>query len=65
MVSYSLAGISGFIPNLERGVPVTELRLKPHKEPRTGTAVTFKPDPKSSHTGIEFDYITQPVVCES
>ena len=42
----------------ERGVPVTELKVKPHKEPRTGTSVTFKPDVEIFTVGTEFDYIT-------
>ncbi len=43
----------------ERGIPVTELKAKPHKEPRTGTSITFKPDLQIFATnGIEFDYIT-------
>ncbi|OUL17513.1 DNA topoisomerase (ATP-hydrolyzing) subunit B [Nostoc sp. 106C] len=42
----------------ERGIPVTELQVKPYKESRTGTSVTFKPDTQIFTTGIEFDYIT-------
>jgi len=42
----------------ERGIPVTELNAKPYKESRTGTSVTFKPDPTIFTTGTEFDYIT-------
>ncbi|KAB8330618.1 DNA topoisomerase (ATP-hydrolyzing) subunit B [Scytonema tolypothrichoides VB-61278] len=42
----------------ERGVPVTELIAKPHKENRTGTAVNFKPDPQIFTTSTEFDYTT-------
>lgn len=42
----------------ERGIPVTDLQEKPHKEPRTGTSVTFKPDEQIFTTGTEFDYIT-------
>ncbi len=43
----------------ERGIPVTELQVKPYKEARTGTSVTFKPDSEIfTTTGIEFDYIT-------
>lgn len=46
------------IQRFERGIPVTELKAKPYKEPRTGTSVTFKPDPDIFTTGTEFDYIT-------
>ena len=43
----------------ERGIPVTELQVKPDREARTGTSVTFKPDSEIfTTTGIEFDYIT-------
>jgi len=42
----------------ERGVPVTELQVKPEKSARTGTSVTFKPDPEIFTGGTEFDYIT-------
>ncbi|MEH2067276.1 MAG: DNA topoisomerase (ATP-hydrolyzing) subunit B [Nostoc sp.] len=42
----------------ERGVPVTDLQVKPYKEARTGTSVSFKPDSQIFTTGIEFDYIT-------
>ena len=42
----------------ERGIPVTDLQAKPHKEPQTGTSVTFKPDEQIFTTGTEFDYIT-------
>ncbi|MGV0106190.1 DNA topoisomerase (ATP-hydrolyzing) subunit B [Nostoc sp. DSM 114160] len=42
----------------ERGVPVSELQVKPYKEARTGTSVTFKPDIQIFTTSIEFDYIT-------
>ncbi|WP_392533059.1 DNA topoisomerase (ATP-hydrolyzing) subunit B [Nostoc sp. C117] len=42
----------------ERGIPVTELQVKPYKEARTGTSVTFKPDTQIFTTSIEFDYIT-------
>ncbi|MEH2206280.1 MAG: DNA topoisomerase (ATP-hydrolyzing) subunit B [Nostoc sp.] len=42
----------------ERGVPVSELQVKPYKEARTGTSVTFKPDVQIFTTSIEFDYIT-------
>lgn len=43
---------------LERGVPVTELESEPIKEERTGTSVTFSPDPQIFTTGVEFDYTT-------
>jgi DNA gyrase subunit B len=46
------------IQRYERGVPVTELQVKPYKEARTGTSVTFKPDIQIFTTSIEFDYIT-------
>ncbi|MBW4669348.1 MAG: DNA topoisomerase (ATP-hydrolyzing) subunit B [Cyanomargarita calcarea GSE-NOS-MK-12-04C] len=42
----------------ERGIPVSELQVKPYKEARTGTSVTFLPDAQIFSTGIEFDYIT-------
>ncbi|MDZ8107359.1 MAG: DNA topoisomerase (ATP-hydrolyzing) subunit B [Nostoc sp. DedQUE12a] len=42
----------------ERGTPVTDLQVKPYKEARTGTSVTFKPDVQIFTTSIEFDYIT-------
>ncbi|MGF1934557.1 MAG: DNA topoisomerase (ATP-hydrolyzing) subunit B [Nostoc sp. ChiQUE02] len=42
----------------ERGVPVSDLQVKPYKEARTGTSVTFKPDTQIFTTSIEFDYIT-------
>ena len=40
----------------ERGNPVTELNVKPHKGTRTGTSVSFLPDTQIFSTGIEFDY---------
>ncbi|MEH2376360.1 DNA topoisomerase (ATP-hydrolyzing) subunit B [Nostoc sp.] len=46
------------IQRYERGIPVTELQVKPYKEDRTGTSVTFKPDTEIFTTSIEFDYIT-------
>ena len=46
------------VQRFERGIPVTELQVKPYKEPRTGTSVAFKPDTEIFTTGIEFDYIT-------
>ncbi|MEH1825558.1 MAG: DNA topoisomerase (ATP-hydrolyzing) subunit B [Nostoc sp.] len=46
------------IQRYERGVPVTELQIKPYKEARSGTSVTFKPDTQIFTTSIEFDYIT-------
>ncbi|MEG4585051.1 DNA topoisomerase (ATP-hydrolyzing) subunit B [Microcoleus sp. MOSTC5] len=42
----------------ERGNPVTELKVKPHKGTRTGTSVSFLPDTQIFTTGIEFDYTT-------
>ncbi|MGL5877724.1 MAG: DNA gyrase subunit B, partial [Xenococcaceae cyanobacterium] len=44
----------------ERGIPVTELEVKPNKEngDRTGTSVTFLPDTNIFTGGIEFDYAT-------
>lgn len=42
----------------ERGIPVTELEIKPEKEERTGTSVTFLPDLQIFTGGIEFDYST-------
>jgi len=38
-----------YTQRFERGVPVTELKLKPHKEPRTGTAVTSSLTPNLHH----------------
>ncbi|MEH2027828.1 DNA topoisomerase (ATP-hydrolyzing) subunit B [Nostoc sp.] len=46
------------IQRYERGVPVTDLQVKPYKEARTGTSVTFKPDTQIFTVSIEFDYIT-------
>ncbi|MBD2514781.1 DNA topoisomerase (ATP-hydrolyzing) subunit B [Nostoc sp. FACHB-973] len=46
------------IQRYERGIPVTDLQVKPYKEARTGTSVTFKPDTQIFTTSIEFDYIT-------
>ncbi|MBN3872030.1 MAG: DNA topoisomerase (ATP-hydrolyzing) subunit B [Nostoc sp. JL33] len=46
------------IQRYERGIPVTELQVKPYKEARTGTSVTFKPDTQIFTNSIEFDYIT-------
>lgn len=42
----------------ERGVPATELMVKPSNTDRTGTSVTFIPDPLIFTVGIEFDYAT-------
>jgi DNA gyrase subunit B len=42
----------------ERGIPVTELVVKPDKEHSTGTSVTFLPDTQIFTGGIEFDYST-------
>lgn len=42
----------------ERGVPMTELIAKPYKDNRTGTSVSFKPDPQIFTTDTEFDYTT-------
>ncbi|WP_413174707.1 DNA topoisomerase (ATP-hydrolyzing) subunit B [Anabaena azotica] len=46
------------IQRYERSFPVTELQVKPYKEARTGTSITFKPDTQIFTTSIEFDYIT-------
>ncbi|MDF5735624.1 MULTISPECIES: DNA topoisomerase (ATP-hydrolyzing) subunit B [unclassified Nostoc] len=46
------------IQRYERGIPVTELQVKPYKEDRSGTSVTFKPDTRIFTVSIEFDYIT-------
>ncbi|MEH2251463.1 DNA topoisomerase (ATP-hydrolyzing) subunit B [Nostoc sp.] len=46
------------IQRYERGIPVTDLQVKPYKEARTGTSVTFKPDTQIFTNSIEFDYIT-------
>ncbi|MBD1807699.1 DNA topoisomerase (ATP-hydrolyzing) subunit B [Microcoleus sp. FACHB-SPT15] len=42
----------------ERGIAVTQLIAKPHKEARTGTSVSFMPDTQIFANGIEFDYTT-------
>lgn len=42
----------------ERGVPTTDLKTKPSSENRTGTMVTFKPDPQIFTTTTEFEYAT-------
>ncbi|MBF2022363.1 MAG: DNA topoisomerase (ATP-hydrolyzing) subunit B [Hydrococcus sp. C42_A2020_068] len=42
----------------ERGIPVTELEIKPEKGERTGTSITFLPDLQIFTGGIEFDYST-------
>ncbi len=46
------------VQRFARGIPVSELEVKPIKELRTGTSVTFKPDIEIFTTSIEFDYIT-------
>jgi DNA gyrase subunit B len=46
------------VQRYERGLPVTELQVKPEKTDRTGTSVRFKPDYQIFSTGIEFDYLT-------
>jgi DNA gyrase subunit B len=47
------------LQRFERGIPVTELQVKPLKVSRTGTSVSFKPDTQIFiTTGIEFDYTT-------
>ncbi|WP_414623046.1 DNA topoisomerase (ATP-hydrolyzing) subunit B [Calothrix sp. CCY 0018] len=42
----------------ERGAAVTELKVAPSKENRTGTRVSFKPDAQIFTTVTEFDYDT-------
>lgn len=42
----------------ERGVPATELMVKPSDDDHTGTSVTFIPDPVIFTGGIAFDYAT-------
>lgn len=42
----------------ERGVPIGELKSAPSPENRTGTSITFKPDPQIFTTETEFDYNT-------
>ena len=42
----------------ERGIPVTELTIKPDKNHPTGTSVSFLPDSHIFTDGIEFDYNT-------
>ncbi len=46
------------VQRYERCIPVTELEAKPYKEERTGTSVTFKPDPEIFTTDTQFDYTT-------
>ncbi len=46
------------VQRYERSFPVTELQVKPYKEARTGTSITFKPDTQIFTISIEFDYIT-------
>ncbi|MUL36288.1 DNA topoisomerase (ATP-hydrolyzing) subunit B [Gloeocapsopsis dulcis] len=46
------------VQRFERGIPVSELQVKPFNESRTGTSVTFQPDTTIFTTGTEFDYIT-------
>ena len=46
------------VQRYERGIPVTELEASPYKEERTGTSVTFKPDPEIFTTDTQFDYTT-------
>lgn len=41
-----------------RGIPQSELQVKPFKENQTGTAVQFKPDELVFTTVTEFDYTT-------
>ena len=40
----------------ERGVPVTDLTVKPAQQSQTGTSVSFKPDQQIFVNGIEFEY---------
>jgi DNA gyrase subunit B len=43
----------------ERGIPVTELVVKPGAKSQTGTSISFMPDPEIFvTTGVEFDYAT-------
>ncbi|MCL6434504.1 MAG: DNA topoisomerase (ATP-hydrolyzing) subunit B [Leptolyngbyaceae cyanobacterium HOT.MB2.61] len=42
----------------QRGIPQTELQVKPGTDDRTGTSVTFLPDATIFTTGIVFDYAT-------
>ncbi len=46
------------VQRYERGIPIDELQVKPLKEKRTGTSVTFKPDEEIFTNTTEFDYIT-------
>ncbi|MEG4961895.1 MULTISPECIES: ATP-binding protein [unclassified Microcoleus] len=39
----------------EKGIPVTQLTVKPSSENRTGTSICFKPDVEIFKNGIEFD----------
>lgn len=42
----------------ERGIPVTSLQVEPGTDQRTGTSVTFLPDPTIFTTGTTFTYAT-------
>ncbi|MDX2230283.1 MAG: DNA topoisomerase (ATP-hydrolyzing) subunit B [Leptolyngbyaceae cyanobacterium bins.349] len=47
-----------FTQRFERGVPVTSLETQPGSADRTGTSVTFLPDPTIFTTGTTFTYAT-------
>ncbi len=47
-----------YTQRFERGVPVTELVSQPSPQKRTGTSISFKPDPQIFTTVTEYDYST-------
>lgn len=47
-----------YTQRFERGVPVTDLISQPSPQKRTGTSISFKPDPQIFTTVIEYDYST-------
>ena len=57
--SYYLGGIIKFIPSATNAVlRLRRLKIAASKEDRTGTRVSFKPDPQIFTTVTEFDYDT-------
>ncbi|MGI0487501.1 DNA topoisomerase (ATP-hydrolyzing) subunit B [Pantanalinema rosaneae CENA516] len=47
-----------YLQRFERGVPKTDLQAEPTATNRTGTSITFQPDPTIFTTGTVFDYAT-------
>lgn len=47
-----------YLQRFERGVPKTGLQAEPSGSNRTGTSITFQPDPNIFSTGTVFDYAT-------